>query len=211
MKNETTDHSQERQARRSPEQTKAPWLLRLVSWSAVLLLLFTLGYFGTGLALKWIDKKGGPAETTIVSGQEPIPGEKAPSVQPGYKVYSLKGNQVVESRVSTNGGLMEADLREVMQALFGLLKLEGILDPQSTVLHVFRTGDLLYLDVNDACIRSIAALPVQKANLVLTGIVRTAVENFRPVTRVRFLVNGRESQEKKPVDLTVAWQLARKP
>ena len=106
---------------------------------------------------------------------------------------------------------MEADLREVLQTLFGLLKAEGLLDPQSAVLHLFRTGDLLYLDVNEACTRSITALPVQKANLVVTGIARTVIENFRPITRVRFLVNGRESQEKNPVDLTVAWQLARKP
>ncbi len=210
MRNETTDKTRERPARRSPEQAKAPWLLRLVSWSAVLLLLFTLGYFGTGIALKWVDKKGGPPETTIVSGQEPVPGEKAVPSRPGYKVYSLKGDQIVESLTLTNGGLMEADLREVLQALFGLLKAEGLLDPQSAVLHLFRTGDLLYLDVNEACTRSITALPVQKANLVVTGIARTAIENFRPITRVRFLVNGRESQEKKPVDLTVAWQLARK-
>jgi hypothetical protein len=177
----------------------------------VLLLLFTLGYFGTGIALKWVDKKGGPQETTIVSGQEPVPGEKGVPSGPGYKVYSLKGDQITESRTSTNGGLMEADLREVLQTLFGLLKAEGLLDPQSAVLHLFRTGDLLYLDVNEACTRSISALPVQKANLVVTGIARTVIENFRPITRVRFLVNGRESQEKSPVDLTGAWQLTRKP
>jgi hypothetical protein len=211
MRNETTEKNQERPARRSPEQAKAPWLLRLVSWSAVLLLLFTLGYFGTGIALKWVDKKGGPQETTIVSGQEPVPGEKGVPSGPGYKVYSLKGDQITESRTSTNGGLMEADLREVLQTLFGLLKAEGLLDPQSAVLHLFRTGDLLYLDVNEACTRSISALPVQKANLVVTGIARTVIENFRPITRVRFLVNGRESQEKSPVDLTGAWQLTRKP
>jgi len=211
MKNETSEPSQTRQARRAPEQAKAPWLLRLVSWSAVLLLLFTLGYFGTGLALKWVDKKGGPTETAIVSGQEPIPGEKAVPTRPGYKVYSLKGEEIVESRAAASGGLLEADLREVLQTLFGLLKAEGLLDSQSTVLHVFRTGDLLFLDVNDACMRSIAALPSGKANLVMTGIVRTAIENFRPLTRVRFLVNGKESQDKAPVDLTVPWQLARKP
>jgi hypothetical protein len=211
MKNETANHLQGRPARRSPEQAKAPWLLRLVSWSAVMLLLFTLGYFGTGLMLKWVDSRGGPQETTIVSGQEPIPGERPTPSQRGYKVYSLKGDQISETRTETNGGLMESDMKEVLQALLGLLKAEGILDSQAAVLHVFRTGDLLYLDVNDACVRSIAALPLPKANLVMTGIVRTAIENFRPVTRVRFLVNGRESGETKPVNLAVAWQLARKP
>ncbi|MFA0888435.1 MAG: hypothetical protein ACC613_04965 [Synergistales bacterium] len=211
MKNEPEEQLQGRKGRRSPEQAKAPWLLRLVSWSAVMLLLFTLGYFGTGLILKWVDSKGGPQETTVVSGQEPVPGEKPNLSQRGYKIYALKGDQITESRTVTNGGLMESDMREVLQALFGLLKADGILDPQSAVLHTFRTGDLLYLDVNDACIRSIAGLPLPKANLVMTGIVRTAIENFRPVTRVRFLVNGRESGETKPVNLTVAWQLARKP
>jgi hypothetical protein len=213
MKEEMTEQPQERdrKAYRAPRQAKAPWLLRLVSWSAVMLLLFTLGYFGTGLALKWVDRKEGPAETKIVSGKEPVPGASAGASQTGYKVYSLKGDRIIESRASTNGGVMEADLREVMKSLFGLLKVEGLLDPQATVLHVFRTGDLLYLDVNDACIRSITSLPKEKANLVMTGIVRTAIDNFRPLSRVRFLVNGKESQDKQPVDLTVAWQLSRKP
>jgi len=176
-----------------------------------MLLLFTLGYFGTGLVLKWVDSKGGPQETTVVSGKEPVLGETPKAPQNAYRVYSLKGNRLSESRVETAGGLMESDMREVLQSLFSLLQTEGVLDPLSAVLHVFRAGDLLYLDVNDACVRSIASLPPEKANLVMTGVVRTIIENFRPVTRVRFLVNGRESTETKPVNLAVAWQLARKP
>lgn len=211
MKDETDFRPRERTVRRQPAETKAPWILRLVSWSAVMLLLFTLGYFGTGLVLKWVDSKGGPQETTVVSGKEPVLGETPKAPQNEYRVYSLKGNKLSESRVETAGGLMESDLREVLQGLFSLLQTEGVLDPQSAVLHIFRAGDLLYLDVNDACVRSIASLPPEKANLVMTGVVRTIIENFRPVTRVRFLVNGRESTETKPVNLAVAWQLARKP
>ncbi|HOV29108.1 MAG TPA: GerMN domain-containing protein [Synergistales bacterium] len=211
MKDETDSRLRERTVRRQPAETKAPWILRLVSWSAVMLLLFTLGYFGTGLVLKWVDSKGGPQETTVVSGKEPVLGETPKAPQNAYRVYSLKGNRLSESRVETAGGLMESDMREVLQSLFSLLQTEGVLDPLSAVLHVFRAGDLLYLDVNDACVRSIASLPPEKANLVMTGVVRTIIENFRPVTRVRFLVNGRESTETKPVNLAVAWQLARKP
>ncbi len=211
MKDETENRLRERTVRRQPAETKAPWILRLVSWSAVMLFLFTLGYFGTGLVLKWVDSKGGPQETTVVSGKEPVPGETPKAPQNAYRVYSLNGNRLSESRVETAGGLMESDMREVLQGLFSLLQTEGVLDPQSAVLHVFRSGDLLYLDVNDACVRSIASLPPEKANLVMTGFVRTIIENFRPVTRVRFLVNGRESTETTPVNLAVAWQLARKP
>lgn len=211
MKDETDFRPRERTVRRQPAETKAPWILRLVSWSAVMLLLFTLGYFGTGLVLKWVDSKGGPQETTVVSGKEPVLGETPKAPRNEYRVYSLKGNRLSESRVETAGGLMESDLREVLQGLFSLLQAEGVLDPQSAVLHIFRAGDLLYLDVNDACVRSIASLPPEKANLVMTGVVRTIIENFRPVTRVRFLVNGRESTETTPVNLAVAWQLARKP
>lgn len=211
MKDETEDRLRERTSRRQPPESKAPWLLRIVSWSAVMLLLFTLGYYGTGLVLKWVDSKGGPQETTIVSGKEPVPGETPKAARSVYRVYSLKGDRLSESRIETTGGLMEADLREVLQGLFSLLQAEGVLDPQSAVLHVFRAGDLLYLDVNDACVRSIGSLPGEKANLVMTGVVRTVIENFRPVTRVRFLVNGRESTETTPVNLAVAWQLARKP
>jgi hypothetical protein len=211
MKDETDFRPRERTVQRQPAETKAPWILRLVSWSAVMLLLFTLGYFGTGLVLKWVDSKGGPQETTVVSGKEPVLGETPKAPRNEYRVYSLKGNRLSESRVETAGGLMESDLREVLQGLFSLLQTEGVLDPQSAVLHIFRAGDLLYLDVNDACVRSIASLPPEKANLVMTGVVRTIIENFRPVTRVRFLVNGRESTETTPVNLAVAWQLARKP
>jgi len=211
MKDETEGRLRERTVRRQPPEAKAPWILRLVSWSAVMLLLFTLGYFGTGLVLKWVDSKGGPQETTVVSGKEPVLGEAPKVSRNAYRVYSLKGDRLTESRVETAGGLMESDLREVLQNLFSLLQTEGVLNSQSAVLHLFRAGDLLYLDVNDACVRSIASLPPEKANLVMTGVVRTIIENFRPVTRVRFLVNGKESTDTTPVNLAVAWQLARKP
>ena len=99
MRNETTEETRERPSRKAPEPPRAPWLLRLVSWSAVLLLMFTLGYFGTGLALKWVDKKGGPQESTIVSGDEPSPDVRPASGRPGYKLYFLKGDQIVAATV----------------------------------------------------------------------------------------------------------------
>ena len=41
----------------------------------------------------------------------------------------------------------------------------------------------------------------------MTSLVRTIVQNFSPVTRVRILINGKDPELKTPVDLTMPWQL----
>ena len=58
---------------------------------------------------------------------------------------------------------------------------------------------------------SLEAVGSEKALLLVTGIVRTLTENFSPLTRIRFLVNGREALETTPIDLTVAWALGANP
>jgi hypothetical protein len=50
-------------------------------------------------------------------------------------------------------------------------------------------------------------MPKEKAVSVITGIVSTISNNFSPVTRVRFLINGKEVKETEPVDLSSFWAM----
>ena len=117
------------------------------------------------------------------------------------------GGVLVPQSFSHVSGFLEDDVKAVISGLFDTMKAENAISGQVRVLHVFRNGDLLYLDLNDLFSGALKKLSAPKATLVMTSVVRTIVHNFSPVTRVRFLINGKDPGMKTPVDLTMSWQL----
>jgi len=105
-------------------------------------------------------------------------------------------------------GVLEEDLRQVLDVALEPLRGQNGAGDTLRVLHVFRAGDMLYLDVSDAFLTAVKALPSQQGALVMTGLVRTVTEGFPPLSQVRILVNGKEATDRQPVDLTVPWTLA---
>jgi hypothetical protein len=43
---------------------------------------------------------------------------------------------------------------------------------------------------------------------MLTGMVKTMTDNFAPVNKIKFYVDGKEVRDKKPVDLTAPWGIS---
>ena len=77
------------------------------------------------------------------------------------------------------------------------------------VLHVFRSADTVYLDMSGGFAAALSRLGQRSSQFLVTGIVRTMQDNFPPIVKVRFLVDGALSSGGAPIDLTVPWQLPR--
>jgi hypothetical protein len=72
-------------------------------------------------------------------------------------------------------------------------------------LHIFQSGDWLYLDMNSEFLASLRASGADKSRVMLTGMVKTMSDNFAPINKIKFYVDGNEVMDKKPVDLTAPW------
>lgn len=201
-----------------PAPRKAALPFRIAAWVSAVAVFFALGYGGTTLVLKYLDQKGVTAEESVVadssSAEELLSQSDGVTEGPGsirkvrVRLYVLEGGDLKGTTLEFVPGLLEEDAQRTLTGLFSELKVRGALKDEVQVLHFFRTGDLAYLDLNDSFLRSLNGLPKTQGILMLTGVVRTITENFSPVTKVRFLINGREVTERGAVDLSVAWQLA---
>ncbi len=194
---------------------RAPLVLRIIAWVSVLVLLFAGGYWGTSLTLQYLDKRQIISQQNVVSDPDEArrvaeESSEIPGIgtrKSGFEVFIPRGDVLESQTVAHVPGLLEDDVKSVITGLFDTMRAENTISEQVRVLHVFRNGDLLYLDLNDPFVRAIQNLPEAKANLVMTSLVRSIVQNFSPVVRVRFLINGKDPELKTPVDLTMPWQL----
>lgn len=197
------------------ETSRAPLAYRVVAWASVVVLLFAAGYWGTSFVLKLLNRnqiieQEDVARTTedaqrIEADQSSDPG--IAGRRSGFEIFVPKGETLATQSVSHVPGLLEDDAKAVITSLLETMRAENTISEHVRVLHVFRNGDLLYLDLNDPFTSALQKLSGPRANLVMTSLVRTIVHNFSPVTRVRLLVNGKDSDMKTPVDLTMPWQL----
>ncbi|HQQ11299.1 MAG TPA: GerMN domain-containing protein [Synergistales bacterium] len=194
---------------------KAPLPLRIVAWISVLVLLFAGGYWGTSLTLKYLDKKQIIGQHNVVRDPDEARRVAEDTSEPtglavrrsGFEVFVPRGDVLEREMVSLVPGILEDDVKTVISGLLETMRAENTISEQVRVLHVFRNGDLLYLDLNDPFVRALQNLPGEKGALIMTSLVRTIVQNFSPVTRVRILINGKDPELKTPVDLTMPWQL----
>ena len=197
------------------ETGRVPTALRVVVWISVLVLLFSAGYWDTPLTLKYRDKKQIIAQRNVVrdpaEAKRVLEDTSEPSglsvKRSGFEVFVPRGDILESETVSLVPGILEEDVKTVILGLMETMRAENTISEQVRVLHVFRNGDLLYLDLNDPFVKVIQNLPAEKATLIMTSLVRTIVANFSPVTRVRILINSKDPELKAPVDLTTPWQL----
>ena len=59
--------------------------------------------------------------------------------------------------------------------------------------------------MNGDFLESIKTLGAEKSRLMLTGLVKTMADNFPPVNKVKFYIDGKEVRDKKPIDLVSPW------
>ena len=208
-----------RTKRSSDRSRKAALPYRIIAWVSLAVICFGMGYFGTSLALKMLNKNEVNLQEEVVSSRESaeelLKEENASSQllktsgrKTFYKLYYPDSNGVMVKEIEFYPGLMEEDILKVVSLLSGESKTQGFLEEDFSVVHVFRTGEMLYLDLGSSFERSVMKMSKDKAASLMTSIVRTMVENFSPVKKVRILIEGRMPVSSLPVDLSLPWQLS---
>ncbi len=202
---------------RDEETPKAKLPYRIIAWVSVIALCFAAGYGATSLVLRYLDKRGVVTEEDVVSSGSDAARLLAESGSVGIsngsvqrvaiRLFVPEGDVFKVQTLEVVPGVFEDDAKRALEALFAQLRNRNALKEDVQVLHLFRSGETAYVDVNSPFVASLEAVSPEQRLLLVTGIVRTLSENFSPLSRVRFLINGRDPVEKTPIDFTVAWTL----
>lgn len=192
--------------------TKAPKLVRIFAWIALLAIFFTGGYVGANYLFNRADRGGVRIGGAVGSVAEVREGTGLPSAEglgeAEYKLYlPLAGGDFEERNIKIRKGLPEEDIQRILTVYTDGLKELAYFEPGVRVLNIFRSGDWLYVDMSGDFLKSVKALGKEKSTLALTGMVRTMQENFPPIKKVKFYVEGKESKDKNPIDIENAWEL----
>ncbi len=202
---------------RDEETPKAKLPYRIIAWVSVIALCFAAGYGVTSLVLRYLDKRGVVTEEGVVSSGSDAARLLAESGSVGIsngsvqrvaiRLFVPEGDAFKVQTLEVVPGVFEDDAKRALEALFAQLRNRNSLKEDVQVLHLFRSGETAYVDVNSPFVASLETASPEQRLLLVTGIVRTLSENFSPLSRVRFLINGRDPVEKTPIDFTVAWTL----
>lgn len=195
------------------ERKRAPLLVRVFAWIALIAVLFAAGYIGANYFFSWIDKKGASKGVVYAPDSEAGRSQHGAAVSDiagsvTYRIYIPdKGGKFIERSIDIDRGLPEEDIAKVLAVYIDGLKEINLMDNGVSVQNVFCSGDWLYLDMTRAFESSIKRIGKDKAAFVITGLVKTMQENFPPIKKVKFYIEGRESSEKSAADLSKPWEI----
>lgn len=196
------------------EQRKAPKVVRIFSWIALLVILFAIGYLGANYFFSWADKKGGPrvgevygSGTEVTQSQNQAKSEEpVSSASTAYTLYIPENGKLTKRGIDINKGLTEDDIEKVASMYIDTMKESNQFGGGVRILSVFQSGDWLYLDMTADFQSSIKKLGKDKGAEIINGLVTTMAENFPPIKKVKFYIAGKESAMKNPADLTQPWE-----
>ncbi|MDR3332183.1 MAG: GerMN domain-containing protein [Synergistaceae bacterium] len=210
------DRGDEEEYDYEPRRKKAPLLFRLVAWASLTVIFFAVGYGVTSLAFTWLDGRGGERTppNLVTSGEEaervvnrPVSGDGAIQNFVTISISIPEGNKFTTRQIRCAPGLKEDTIKQALSSYMDAVKESKMLDPAAQNLNIFQSGEWLYLNMNKSFLDSLKSLGTEKSRLLLTGLVKTMSDNFAPVSRVKFYVDGKEVQDKTPVDLSMPWGL----
>ena len=201
------------------KRNKAPLAYRIVAWISLVVICFGLGYYGTSFVLDIISDGDGSVTENVVSDQQELEkvlnSEKAQDdselsvTRDTFNIYIPSGQAMSKVSFTVNPAMiMEDRIGKVLSTISMEAENNGFLSSGFSVLHIFRTGEILYIDLNSSFISSLNDIGKRNASILMTSIVRSMVENFNPVNRVRILIQGEQPPSNLPIDLSVPWQLA---
>ncbi len=191
--------------------SKAPKIVRVFAWVALMIILFACGYLATNYFFSWSDKKGGERIGSVYGTgsevKESAATEETPASNTKYTLYLPDGDGFQSRGIDiTGGGTREEDIAKVMSMYVDSLKETKALDPAVSINEIFQSGDWLYLNMTPSFQSSLKSLGKAKAEKLLSGFTKTVQENFPPLKKVKFYVNSKEITDKTPVDLTQPWE-----
>lgn len=194
---------------------KAPLVVRLLAWASVLVIFFALGYGAVSLVFKWMDGRGGertPSNLAVTQEEARQVVERAREQEPAPVKTSVSctlfipsGTTFVSRQIQCQAGIREDTMKQAAAAYMDALKESGQLDASAQNINIFQSGEWVYMNMNAAFLSSLKTMGADRSRYLITGLVRTMSENFSPVNKVKFYIDGREVTDKKPVDLSSAW------
>lgn len=207
------EYSRRRHARAGGGHGRAPALFRWFLWAAVILLFLALGYYGSGILFQMMDRRGGLPEAGVVTTVEQMKSEMEKIGEQNVAVgkpltltiYTLGVSGTEKGELKIISDHQEADISRALNTLF-VSSSEKWLQSVS-VRHLFRDGVTLYVDLPGAFSVGLEALGKERGQVLITGILRTVVENFDPVKRVIFLINGQTVKQVAELPLSSPWEL----
>jgi len=207
-----------RELRRSegaPEgRKKIPLPIRILAWLGLLGIFFGVGYFVAGTGLRFLNNFGFGTPDNVLHNSEEAQRfmgssqEEVTVYRKEYVAYILEKGNLDPSVMQIAPGVLEEDIVTVLEKVLEPLRVASGIQQPLRVLHVFRAGDMLYIDMNSAFVTALKAVGERNASLIMTGLVRSMVDNFPPAEQVLFFVDGKLSKTTDPLDLTVPWTLA---
>lgn len=195
-----------------------PIYVKVLSWTFLLILAMVTGYW---LADVFLARRFGgeisqgsrvapPGAPSTASPDLPSPVGGAPSAsvrrEVGLFVYDGSG-RALRFRDVLVSDLVENEIVACLDRLTAALASQGVAPslPKPLVLHVFRAGEHLYLNLSEPFAASLREMGADRAKLVVASMVRTVLENFPPVAAVHFLIGGKRPPSDLPVDLSRPW------
>jgi hypothetical protein len=121
------------------------------------------------------------------------------------------GNTFKTRQIRCTNALREDTMKQALAAYMDAMKESQMLASGVQDLNIFQSGDWLYLNMNGEFLESIKKLGEEKSRVMLTGMVKTMSDNFAPINKIKFYVDGKEVRDKKPVDLTSPWGINVRP
>lgn len=205
------DRDRYRSSGEEPPRRKAPLPLRVLAWASLVAIFFGVGYGLTSLAFKYLDSGGRRVSGAVTAPEEVSVGsvsDEAPAKDDSYKVFIPSGDSLESKSFKVTGVNTDEDaMKGVLDFFMAELLSSGWMKGSVQVLHIFRSGEWLYLDLSSSFLEGLKALGKDRGVMVMTGLVRTAVENFPPIKRVKVYVDGQEAADRSVVDLSKPWSL----
>ena len=189
---------------------KAPLLVRVFARGALLAVFFACGYLGANFIFNWADRRGGTRVGDVIVSPSEVKQMEAASPQgetitSGYTIYLPDNGKYTKRGIDITKGTIEADAAKVLSMYVDGLKETNMLDSSAKIANVFISGEIMFLDMNQPFLSSLKKQGAAKASQILSGMTKTAAENFSPVKQIKFFIDGKESKETAPVDLTKPW------
>jgi hypothetical protein len=215
--------------------SRAPLVFRLLAWTSLVVIFFAVGYGATSLAFRWLDSRADrsgeqripgnlvntPAQAENLLSQsaqsrsEPVTSEAGytadtPSPQEDGTYVNVTisipdGNTFKTRQIRCSGPLREDTMKQALSAYLDAMKESEMLSAAAQDINLFQSGDWLYLNMNGSFLESVKSGGADKSRMMLTGMVKTMADNFAPVNKIKFYIDGKEVRDKKPIDLTAPW------
>lgn len=206
-----TEYLEDEEEYETDRGRKAPLLVRVFAWCALLAIFFACGYLGANYFFKWADKRGGPrvgdvvASSTEVAQMPKTEGTASP-LNASYSLYVPEDGTFKERAIDIKKGLPEEDMEKVISMYIDGLKEINMMGSGVRAQNIFRSGETLYLDMTSDFQKSVKSMGKDKASLALSGLLKTMNSNFSPINRIKFYIDGKELKDTTPVDLTKPWE-----